>query len=592
MKLVQFSIEKFRSLIDKSTVKIFNNTVIIGPNNEGKTNLLRALVISLNFLEDIANGRHMSSRNKNELIYSVKDVFIQRRNYSTRMLDNDEQSSTYSWERDYPISLKKTNGKKQNKVSTFILYFQLTEKENKEFRSKIKSSFKSRTIPIKLTMGSESIKLSIHSSGSFSKNISENKIKDIAYYITKKINICYIDAVRTASVASNSINRLLESEMREVYRSKEYIDAENKLNNFFAPSIDKLSKTLNENLRLFIPSIQEISLEFFQANRHLHDLNVLINDGNKTPISQKGSGVQSLIALSLAQNISLNKSHAESFILAIEEPEAHLHPKAIHEIKRVLFDISKRNQLIITTHSPLLANTNDLKSNIIVTNNIAENAQSIKEIRDTLGTIASDNLMFADNNILVEGLSDERILKTVLSALSPRINIAFNTGILKIINCDSCSKISAFISLMKVYISKYYVILDGDRDGVEEKRRIEKKDPSISGCITSFLALGMQESEIEDYVDPDSYIDRLATTFSLNNIPTLKKALNDINKKWSDRLFDYGAMNGHHFEDEDILKAKTIVADAVVEKGISALRTCRRDIFDTLAANIKKMLDD
>ena len=102
----------------------------------------------------------------------------------------------------------------------------------------------------------------------------------------------------------------------------------------------------------------------------------------------------------------------------------------------------------------------------------------------------------------------------------------------------------------------------------------------------------MQESEIEDFIDPDSYIDKLATTFSLNNLRTLKKALNDIDKKWSERLSVYGGRNGRRFENEDIFKAKTIVADAVVEKGISALRTCRSDIFDTLVANIERMLDE
>lgn len=583
MKLVEFSVKNYRSIIQKSTIQIKDKTVIIGPNNEGKSNVLRALDVAFKIFELCPNYYNS----------------YQKRFSAVRAFRSLKRLNVFDWDNDYPRSLlnEEEDSEEGNlEPVCFSLSFELDKEEKDFLRKEYEVLFDESTITfyIRLSVPENYLKVE--------NNHISLSLEDSVYVIgsiAERIKICYIGTIRTAFTAYDSIKRLLSFETAIIAESPHY---QKLLDDFSALYDDKLknvSFVLTDLLKGFVPSINQAKIETQDSRRKIgrYDfiddfVDVLIDDGVNTSLEQKGSGIQSLIALALAHTVSVSMAASRNLILAIEEPEAHLHPQGIHEIKKILFDIAKRNQLIITTHSPLLANTNDISSNIIVSNNIARAAKSIKEIRDTLGIFASDNLMFADNNILVEGLSDERILKRVLSAISSNIDNAFNSGVLKIINCDGCSKISAFVSLMKVYISRYYIILDGDRDGIEEKRRIEKKDPSISGCITTFFALGMQESEIEDFVDPDSYIDKLATTFSLNNLLTLKKALNDTNQKWSDRLSDYGGRNGHPFEDEDIVKAKTIVADAVVEKGISALRTCRRDIFDTLAANINKMLDE
>ena len=79
-------------------------------------------------------------------------------------------------------------------------------------------------------------------------------------------------------------------------------------------------------------------------------------------------------------------------ILAIEEPESHLHPSAIHQLRAVLADIASKHQVIMTTHCPLFVDRTSIKSNIIVHKNKAVPAKDVKEIRDILGVRASNNL--------------------------------------------------------------------------------------------------------------------------------------------------------------------------------------------------------
>ena len=586
MKLVQFSLEKFRNFVDKQTINFTNNSVIIGPNNGGKTNILRALIISWDFLMGIAVGRNLCSFVNNELVCneckpnSNKDIVDQT--------TENEPFSVYNWQRDYPVSLQEENPKDiLNKTSTFILYFQLTNEEVIEINNILHSSTSISPLQICFSMGINRFSLSFPS-----MIVTDSSIQEMVKYVAKKISIFYIDAVRTARGALSMINNLLEAELQKVYKSKEYLFAEEQLNNLLYPSLENLLNILNQRIKFFASSIHENSLTYYHSNRPLRDLRLFLDDGNSTEISQKGSGIQSLVAISLAQIISSNKIHSDSLVLVVEEPEAHLHPKAIHEIKKVLSDIAKNNQLIITTHSPLLACTTDIKSNTIISNNNVHQATSLKDIRETLGVFASDNLLFADNNILVEGISDKIILERILSSLSKRIAKAIENGTLVIYNCQGSSKVSAFVSLTQRFFYKSYIVLDNDKAGEKEKNNLINTDPTLLNKISSLAVPGMNESEIEDFIKPSSYADEFIKLFGFGTKKQWIHNLSRSKRRWSDTLKIF--LNKNQCSINELLRihAKTIVSDTVINNGLSALKPRCKIVFKNLAANIEKMLDE
>lgn len=44
MKLVSFSLQKYRSIQKAEKISLGSMTILVGPNNEGKSNILRGLV--------------------------------------------------------------------------------------------------------------------------------------------------------------------------------------------------------------------------------------------------------------------------------------------------------------------------------------------------------------------------------------------------------------------------------------------------------------------------------------------------------------------------------------------------------------------
>ncbi|GEM_PF-2918221 len=57
MDIVSFSVTNYRSLTKAYKLPIRRSTVLIGPNNEGKSNILRALVTILEMLSRIGGVR-------------------------------------------------------------------------------------------------------------------------------------------------------------------------------------------------------------------------------------------------------------------------------------------------------------------------------------------------------------------------------------------------------------------------------------------------------------------------------------------------------------------------------------------------------
>ncbi|MBA1446345.1 MAG: AAA family ATPase [Chromatiales bacterium] len=92
MKLVNFSVTNFRSITTAHKIPISETTVLIGLNNEGKSNLLKALSIAMEAIQE---------HSLNEMHRRI------RRRPSYRRSEN-----TFFWDRDFPIALQDRKGQK------------------------------------------------------------------------------------------------------------------------------------------------------------------------------------------------------------------------------------------------------------------------------------------------------------------------------------------------------------------------------------------------------------------------------------------------------------------------------------------------
>jgi predicted ATP-dependent endonuclease of OLD family len=561
MKLVKFSVTNFRSITQAYNIPFSDITVLIGKNNEGKSNLLKALNVSMNIL----------------------DHHSQQKSIRYGMMGYREKENVYKWERDFPISLQNSN----KSTTIFRLEFELEGNELNEFKDQIKSNLNG-SLPIEIKIGKDLIPIvRVVKRGKGSKTLNQ-KSKKIAEYIGKKIQFNYIPAIRTDKESLEVIDKMLHKELAVIEDNEKFIEALDTIKALQKPIIEKLSNDIKNSLIEFLPNIKDVVIESYEDRRRFgirNQFEVFIDDGSKTHIAFKGDGVKSLSALGLLKNMS--KSDGVYSLIAIEEPESHLHPGAIHLLKDTIYELGLTNQIIISSHNPLFVNRQKIKSNIIIDCGKATVARSIKNIRDLIGVKASDNLVNANFVLVVEGEEDVIALKSILPFLSEKIARAIKSNFFIIEKVGGASNLSYKLSLLSNALCNYLVLLDNDSAGrVSYQKAIDEKLLKLKD-LTLINCIGMPDSEFEDCLNKNIYEASLLEEFGVDiNCSQFRS-----NKKWSDRIKECFNSKGKPWNEKIEAQVKEVVAKSIAKDISNCLNPHKRSSIDSLVNSIESVLD-
>lgn len=159
-------------------------------------------------------------------------------------------------------------------------------------------------------------------------------------------------------------------------------------------------------------------------------------------LSEAGSGVQSGVLLALHRVEQQAAQNPDTqFILAVEEPEAFLHPQKQKELYQGIRAAESNNlRVIVTTHSPYIIAETPFTRLGLVKKDGQHSSLHIAEVKDTKEQETFDaysdevnaSLFFADKVIMVEGESDARVIKLLLEkkfgAQAHRISVISASG--------------------------------------------------------------------------------------------------------------------------------------------------------------------
>lgn len=557
MRLSSFSVVNYRSITTARKIQTNNMTVLVGKNNEGKSNILRALTLAMDVMK----------------IYATDPRSLR---FSSRYL-----RGRYDWDRDYPLSLQARN---PNGVSSIDLNFELTSNEIASIRN-LTGIRLSGSIPVRVSLDSNTIKIDIPKKGTPAFSNVEIK-KKIIEFVCFKIDFNFIPAVRTEQDALRVVETLIEKELSTLESTQEYIQAINTIDKLQQKVLDQIASRLITPLQEFLPSVKDVKINV-QKDRRIISLRrnteIIINDGTPTPIQQKGDGIKSLTALAML-NIPSNANRMS--VIAIEEPESHLHPESARQLYETIISLSASHQVVLTTHSPLFVNRTNLSENIIVDSGKATPVKKIKEIRDILGTKVSDNLINAENILIVEGENDKIILEKLLPHLSVKIEKALQNGTLIIDHMGGAGNLPYKLSFYRNIQCKYHVLLDNDDAGKRAGSNAAQHGLLNSKNSTYTICKGSSEAEFEDCLDINAYKDAILDAFGVRlDTPEFKSS-----KKWSDRIANCFKSQGKQWNETVEKKVKGCVASVIPSDPSIALNQHKRSSIDALVVAINDLI--
>jgi predicted ATP-dependent endonuclease of OLD family len=572
MKLVAFTVKNYRSITDGYKLPLGDFAVLVGPNNEGKSNVLRAIVLALNLL-----SRSKYYRAQRQLRYT----------YSDR---EERESVAYDWGRDYPVQLQ-TN--KPDGRSEFTLEFELSTDEQTVFKKAVKVNL-STNLRVRLTFGKEEAKLDLVLQGPAKTEFLKRHDLDvylqaIAKFISERFDIQYIPAVRTARIAERVVDDLLSVELAQLNTDPEYKDLLVQIEKKQRPILDALQQVLTETIGGFVPEVKAVGLRTKSNSPYemSQSVRVYIDDGTETELAFKGDGVKSLAAISLLRHVRQRGIGSRAQVLAIEEPESHLHPQAVHRLRVVMQEIAKTHQVILTTHSPVLVDRRYPERNIIVQRGKAFAAKHIRQVREALGVEIADNLMTASLMLLVEGENDELVLRKWLAQLSSTIDNAMENGNLAIDKLGRASTLSYKTKMHKANVCQVHAFMDNDQAGKEAVSKALDSGALELTEIHETTCAGLSIAEFEDLIAEDAYTQVLAEDLGIAFKPEIMRSKNGA---WSDRMKKNCIAQGRSWTKDLEARIKSIVAREAARHGLKSLNPSRRGPVDALVLALEKRL--
>lgn len=242
-------------------------------------------------------------------------------------------------------------------------------------------------------------------------------------------------------------------------------------------NIKDFEEKLNRNYRKN-GGFEKISLSI-TCSRQLFQVKAetcLEEQGRVCPIQYLSNGMKSLYMLSLLETYTDDEARIPSIII-VEDPELFLHPQLQKTAGQILYQLSKKNQVIFTTHSAnILANFTTRQIRQVVPDEeyysvIREHAD-IDEILDSLGYGANDflNVGFV---FIVEGKQDKSRLPLLLENYYSEIyDREGKLQRIAIITTNSCTNIKTYANLKymnQVFLrDQFLMIRDGDGQDPEE----------------------------------------------------------------------------------------------------------------------------
>ena len=441
MRIKKVRIKNYRSIKSEVVVDFNEYTTILGPNNSGKTNFLKAIYL---FFEAGKNNT-----------YSIKDDL-------PFGLTGAQTSITVSFEKNRELDfhlLKKYDeitdlleeGKSKNSTSlTLYLSFSLNGKPNYRFFTNEK------IIPERREDH---------------KRLHEELITDFLENFSCK----YIPSEKSA-------DRLYEEFFvphLQLYVGNLLKDQEKKVSAALTTVSENIIEVL---LKAGLPNIRcEFDLPDKSFRTALSKFDFFIDDGEKTQFARKGSGIQAATTLACFKWISESElKNNKNVIWLIEEPESYLHPALTDSCKKILFDLSSLSDVFATTHAigfiPLnhekVLQTNHSKENGTNFSNFKSYAEATRSIRAALGIRFSDYYSLTEFNVFVEGKTDKMIIEHLLTIIKPK-GISNKFEFLRnasVIDFTGTSSLKDFLKSTYAFMSKeraIVIVFDGDDAGVK-----------------------------------------------------------------------------------------------------------------------------
>jgi len=519
MKILKCIISNFRAIEGTVTFYFYDYNVIVGKNDVGKSNLLKALDLFLNENEtvpDIQNFNSGESKVEIELSFSMQK---QPEQPETTIIIDENIPTTFKKEelldKEGALSIKKVWDTSASKIKP-KWYIKRKIYNNNDFLNMNERDL------IKLC---RSLSIATNKGNGEEFNNCEKRQKLREYNQSNDIPFGY--EYEELSTIGNSRSKFIYDAIKKILPRFEYFKADSSLadsdksiqNHFKELSENKLEECgvaqIQDKVKIEIESVllkitdkinqvvlneEKVKPEIkFDWSNFLKIGFVTQNGDNIIPLNFRGDGFRRITMMSYFEYLAEeNKEEHQNIIFGFEEPETFLHPSAQEQLFDKLINMVENDyQILVTTHSPIIvANSN--RENIIHISR-ENNKFTLNQKRIDISLIVKDLGISVKNQfiqefenckmlILVEGIDDVNAFKYIAQIYKDNSSIdnSFDDLGIILIFIGGCEQIKHWVALdlLKKLDKPFFIIQDSDKKNAND----------TSENKSSLEALGLREN--------------------------------------------------------------------------------------------------
>lgn len=455
-------IENFKSIRQLELNEIDNAMILVGKNNTGKTSILDAIL-------SISGQYEVSSADFYDLNRNIEiEVTMEITEEDLLLLHQQGVISKYKrleiWKKDFCNRLPSY----QNGQLTFTYIV------NKNGTKRYFDGFKKNNNYIPLVVP----KIHFIDHERNPEEIQEDILmaQRRESLVGLQENRCIFDKAKSCNTCFQCIGLIeqktpKELTIMEAARLLEYKLYQLNLNAF----AEKVNQCFHKNS---VPSLEVQFAVQFAAEEIFRIETVIINKEREREdlLGAMSAGMRSIYILSLLEAY-IEESNRMPCIIMMEDPEIYLHPQLQKVASEVLYRLSKKNQIIFSTHSPnMIFNFTSKQIRQVVLDReyattVNERA-NISNILNDMGYTAND-LMGVSFVFIVEGKQDRNRLPLLLNHYYSEVMDEDGKLLrIAIIATNSCTNIKTYANLKymnQVYIrDQFLMIRDGDGKDADE----------------------------------------------------------------------------------------------------------------------------
>lgn len=258
--------------------------------------------------------------------------------------------------------------------------------------------------------------------------------------------------------------------------------------------------------------------------------------GVSLPLENRSKGFNWFFSF-LVWFMKIQEDRNSTYILLLDEPGLNLHAKAQNDLLNFLADLSNDYQIIFTTHSPFMIETDKLnrvrtvfeqQDGTLISDSVQEkDPNTLFPLQAALGYDLAQNLFVSKKNLLVEGIADLTYISIISAILEAKGKESLNHNI-TIVPVGGADKVATFISLMRGNTLEMVCLLDTFTDQSAKKRlenMVTKNIINKNNILFYHNILERKFADVEDLFAISDYI---------------KLYNGEFNKNYTENEFDEG----------------------------------------------------